>query len=165
MRLIQSAVASLLAAAVFLGAGCGPTPLQRPEQPRTSPAPAPISPPRAGQAVPSYPSPRAGAAYDDPSTGIAFVASAVPGAEGPVNAVVLGNVALVGVPSNNAGVHTKVAEQIRSSFPHIADVRITSDPAVMGRIAEASELLRTRQSIAGLLPDLTARTSATPTVQ
>lgn len=101
----------------------------------------------------AYPTPRAGSAYDDPSMGVSTIASAVPGS-GPVEAVVLGNVALIGLPSQDARVQHKVAEQIHASFPHIVEVRITTDPAVISRLQSIRQEIMVQQSISPYLPEL-----------
>lgn len=162
MRPLRLPLTSVLAAALLLTGCAGPAPRieRRLEKTGTATQQAGVAAP----AAPAYPSPRAGSGYDDPSTGMAFVASAVPGA-GAVSAVALGNVALLGVSTTDPGVHKKVAEQIMASFPHIADVRIVTDPAAIPRITEADNLLRVRQSILPLLPELAARAGASPAIQ
>lgn len=111
-----------------------------------------------------YPSPRAGSAYDDPSTGVATVASAIPGA-GPVKALVLGNVALIGLTSGDPNVHHRISQQLQSSFPHIVEVRFTQDPAQINRLAEAGQRIRTGRTIAPMLSELGALAGGLPAVQ
>jgi hypothetical protein len=156
VRPARQGLLPLLLVMATAAAGCGQNEPQRQYAPRT-----PGTSIRSDVSQPggiSYPTPRAGSAYDDPSTGIATVASAVPGA-GAVTAVVLGNVALVGIPNPDPGVHRKVAEQVRASFQHIAEVRITTDPAVIGHLFQANQMIQQNQSVAPLLPDLGARSA------
>lgn len=154
VRPARHALLPLLLVLATTAAGCNQPEPQRQYTPR-----GPGTSVRSGLTEPgtlSYPSPRAGSAYADPSLGMATVASTVPGA-GSVSVVALGNVALIGLPNNDPGVHRKIAEQLRSSFPHLAEVRVTTDPALIGRLFEADELIRTQRSIAPLLTDLGAR--------
>ncbi|MFZ5815093.1 MAG: YhcN/YlaJ family sporulation lipoprotein [Bacillota bacterium] len=156
MRLIRPGwlVSGLLL--LSLTAGCGAA--RRPEQ-QNRPAPPPVSEGATIQVEPTergtvrYPSPRAGSAYDDPSQGVSTVASAVPGA-GSVDAVILGNVALVGLPSGDRTVHHKVADQIQASFPHIVEVRVSTDPAVIHRLRAVRHQIINQRSIAPFLPEL-----------
>lgn len=181
MPSLRLLLGSLLASAILIS-GCGAFPAPSPQGPQGAPAPgarAPAGRARAGimpgpqpmtdlrpiqEHTVRYPSPRAGSAYDDPSIGIGVVASAVPGA-GAVNAVVLGNVALLGFPSQDAHINHRVAQLIQANFPHIAEVRVTHDPATIGRLQLATQRLMTNQSISDLLPELVNLSGAMPTVQ
>lgn len=156
MRPIRSVLGVLLVAAVSstgcMGAGRRP----EPAQPANPPAPTQANSfnfgPRQEGSV-GYPSPRAGSAYDSPSQGVATIASAVPAA-GRVHAVVLGNVALLGVPNNDAAVHKRIAQQVHASFPHIIEVRVVTDPASINRLGEMQDRIATQQSIAPYLTEL-----------
>ncbi|HWI50991.1 MAG TPA: twin-arginine translocation signal domain-containing protein [Symbiobacteriaceae bacterium] len=148
----RSVLTACAALAVLVAAGCA--------TPQRQPAPTPVPGPTVQSPTPgiqagtvAYPTPRAGSAYDDPSSGISTVAAAIPGA-GPVKAVALGNVVLIGTTSTDPAVHGRIAQQIRSSFPHVADVRFTSDPAHLTRIGHALSLLQSHQSIAPMIPEL-----------
>lgn len=165
MRRFASMAAALLLTAAIVAGGC--TPQKRPgtQAPAGyapgagSPTPAPATTTPTAQFGPkkegsvAYPAPRAGSAYDDPSIGVSTIASAIPGA-GRVTAVTMGNVALLGMPSTDVGVHRKVAEQIHASFPHIVEVRVTSDPAAIARLADVSGRISTQRTIAPYLPEL-----------
>lgn len=175
MQLARTALAALLGI-TLLTAGCGGAPLRRPAPPprpgaAATPAP-PVTPGGTMQPSPGarkegsviYPSPRAGSAYDDPATGVATVAGAVPGA-GAVHAVVLGNVAILGTTNTDPAVHRKVAEQIRSSFQHITDIRFTTDHRHIMRLIEAEGRIHAHQSISQLLPELAAIGGSLPSVR
>lgn len=156
MRPARYALLPLLLVLATAAGGCTQQDPQRQYSPRS-----PGTSVRSDVASPGtvqYPSPRAGSAYDSPSQGIATVASAVPGA-GSVQAVALGNVALLGIPTPDVAVHRKVVEQVRASFAHIAEVRVTSDPAQIRRLFEAQEMMMMQSSIAPLLPDLAQRSA------
>ncbi|HWI63270.1 MAG TPA: hypothetical protein VNT75_15635 [Symbiobacteriaceae bacterium] len=151
MGIKQNVSAAVLVLAIA-ATGCAAP--QRQPAPPTPAAPAPgARTPGIQQGTVAYPTPRAGSAYDDPSTGIATVAGAIPGA-GTVRAVVLGNVVLLGTDSRDPVIHGRIAQQIRSSFAHIADVRITHDPGQIARLGEALSLIQSHQSVAPLLTDL-----------
>lgn len=160
MRLIRPA--SLISAVLLFAVAAGCAPARRPEeQPRQTPQPIthPTTLPStmevnpAGQRPGHYPTPRAGSAYDDPSTGVSTIASAVPGA-GAVDAVVLGNVALLGMSSQDSKVHHRVSQQVTASFPHIVEVRIATDPATIGRLRVIRQQITGQQSISPFLPEL-----------
>lgn len=150
---LHVAFCSLLAVGIWLtAAGCGAAPLQR-----QGPAPVPPAPQQAGTL--RYPTPRSGSAYDDPSTGVAVIASSVPGA-GAVHAVVLGNVALLAIPSRDPHVHRQVAVQIRSAFAHIAEVRISTEPVIADRLAYLSNQIMRNRSIGPHLAELASLSAA-----
>lgn len=189
----KTIVTLILLALTLAVTACGPGAMRRPA-PGPGPVPAPGSarralpgPPPAGAVTPpgaggtaagstttggalgeegllSYPSPRAGSSYDDASTGVSTVASAVPGA-GRVAAVVLGNVALLGMNSQDPAVHRKVAEQLHSSFPHIADVRVSTDPAVVARLNEVAGRIRIQQTVLPYLPELANLAAGMPSAR
>lgn len=166
MNLKRLILRSALLVPVILTFACAgpqrqPTPSQVRQgasQPMQSPS---VPTPGIQQGTVAYPSPRAGSAYDDPSTGISTVASTIPGA-GRVWAVTLGNVAIVGTTSADPAIRGRIAQQVRSSFPHIADVRFTSDPAQMNRLSQALSLIQTNRSVAPLLPELAGIGSSQP---
>jgi hypothetical protein len=148
----------IIHAVLLLAVAAGCTPARRPEQ-RQPGSPPPITTGSSLEAGPkgrgskAYPTPRAGSAYDDPSMGVSTIASAVPGA-GSVEAVVLGNVVLVGIASQDGRIHRKVAEQIHASFPHIVEVRLTTDPAATARLRTVRQQINLQHTIAPFLPEL-----------
>ncbi|HEY3365199.1 MAG TPA: YhcN/YlaJ family sporulation lipoprotein [Symbiobacteriaceae bacterium] len=170
----KKSILGMLAVALIIAAcGCAPGAMRRPA-PGPGPAPSPAAPmPGTGgqgagnggstntgdglrqEGMLAYPSPRAGSSYDDTSTGVSTIASAVPGA-GRAFAVVLGNVALVGLNTGDRAVHRKVAEQIHTSFPHIAEVRVSADPTVARRLDEIGSRIRTQRTILPYLGELAA---------
>lgn len=160
MRIHHSLLtAAALTVAVAASAGCA-SPQRQPAPAAPAPAaPAPatqrLQSPSAGiqHGTVSYPTPRAGSAYDDPSTGVSTVASSIPGA-GTVRAVVLGNVAVIGTTSGDPAIYGRISQQIRSSFPHIADVRFTNNPVHVNRLGQALSLIQTNQSVAPMLAEL-----------
>lgn len=181
MPSLRMLLGSLVASAILIS-GCGARPVPSPQGPQGGPAPgarAQEGRTRAGL-VPGpqpqtdrrpienqtvrYPSPRAGSAYDDPSIGIGVVASSVPGA-GAVNAVALGNVALLGFHSSDARVNHQVAQLIKSTFPHIAEVRVTHDPALIARLQLVTQRLMTNQPISDFLPELASLGARMPRVE
>jgi hypothetical protein len=151
--------ARIICAVLLLAVAAGCAPARRPEQQRQPGSPPPITTGSSLEAGPkgrgskAYPTPRAGSAYDDPSMGVSTIASAVPGA-GSVEAVVLGNVVLVGIASQDGRIHRKVAEQIHASFPHIVEVRLTTDPAATARLRTVRQQINLQHTIAPFLPEL-----------
>ncbi|HYG58840.1 MAG TPA: hypothetical protein VD902_12350 [Symbiobacteriaceae bacterium] len=176
MRFVHRTLMIPLLLAAIAAGGCTAVPMRPAPAPAPAPAQAPerVSTPNPGVNVQGsalgnpeagrYPHPRAGSAYDDPSTGVATIASAVPGA-GPINAVVLGNVAIIGLQTGDRNIHHRISQQIQSSFPHVVEVRFTQDPTQIRRIAEAGQLIRTQRSIGALLPELGTMGSGLPAVQ
>lgn len=152
MRLIRLLTATLMLLIIMAGCGAANRPEQQPDQ-GTAPPPTTGAAMQVNPNQQRFPSPRAGSAYDDPSMGVSTIASAVPGA-GEVDAVVLGNVALAGLPTGDTRIHHKVALQIQASFPHIVEVRFTTDPNTIGRLREIRRQIMTQQSISPYLPEL-----------
>ncbi len=162
---LASLAGTLLLATLTLG-GCGAQRRPLPAQPAPPPPvqSSALELGRAGVGENDAPVPRHGTAYSDQSDGVSFIASAVPGA-GAVDAVVLGNLALLGTPSTDAGVHKKLSDQIRSSFPAIAEVRVTSDPATIQRLRLVRQQIIHQRSVAPLLPELANLSRAMQPVQ
>lgn len=175
------ALAALLAA----GPAAGCMRAARPAPPRTQQGGVagerPVPPPVRDSGVyhgATFPSPRAGSAFDDPSSGIATVASAVAGA-GQAEAVAVANTALVVLHADRYGaarrpdgalgdrppgwdrvdgtpddVYRRVAGQIQTSFPHIVEVRFATDAATAAQLVSIAARVRAQEPAAGMLGDL-----------
>lgn len=181
----SSWAALALAALLSAGPAAGCMRAARPAPPRTQQGgvagDAPAPPPPRDSGVyhgATFPSPRAGSAFDDPSTGIATVASAVAGA-GQAEAVAVANTALVVLHADRYGaavrpdgalgdlppgwdqvdgtaedVYRRVAGQIQTSFPHIVEVRFATDPATAAQLVSLAARVRAQEPAAGMLASL-----------